>query len=104
MQGDTLILSAESDSIARTRYRFENRMARQDLFSDSTAHQGSFFSNETLLRQDSTHQHTYIVEREFRKKSTVRWFIVILASIATILLLSQTSLPRRILNLMKKVL
>lgn len=104
MEGDTLILTGESDTIARDRRLIEQRTARRQLEAEGDRALRHISADERLQQQDSTLVQTEAEVRTFRKRSSVRWLIGGLAVGALLLLLSRGVLSRFLSNIVKKIL
>ena len=103
MEGDTLILTGESDTITRDRRLIEQHIARRQLETEGNRALRHISADERLL-QDSTLVQTEAEVRTFRKRSSVRWLIGGLAVGALLLLLSRGVLSRLLSNIVKKIL
>lgn len=103
MEGDTLILTGESDTIARDRRLIEQRTARRQLEAEGDRALRRISADERLQQQDSTLVQTEAEARVFRKRSSVRWLIGGLAVGAILLLLSRAPLSRLLTKAIQKL-
>ncbi len=102
IHNDTLIVIGKSDSIARTRYRVENRTIRRQFASDTGSLRRAVSGNEEHIQTERLDYRLLAEKQTEKKHSRLGWIIGIASTIIVILWLCKTSIPQLLWNFIKR--